>query len=92
MFCRIFGMFIFKRPVFVITDPDLIKQITIKDFDHFVNHDEAMNGKVDRVFSKNLFSLFDQKWRDMRVTLSPIFTSQSSSSSNDRKSCVIHLF
>lgn len=40
-----------------------------------MNHDEAMNSQVDRIFSKNLFSLFDQKWRDMRVTLTPIFTS-----------------
>lgn len=47
--------------------------ITIKDFNHFVNHDVFTN--VDSVFDRTLFSLHDKEWRDMRTTLSPIFTS-----------------
>lgn len=67
-------MFNFGEHVFVLTDPELIKRVTIRDFDHFVNHNELL-GDVDRVFGKSLFGMHGQKWRDMRTTLSPIFTS-----------------
>ena len=67
-------MFSFGEKAFVVTDPELIKSVTIKDFDHFVNHNELL-GDVDRVFGKSLFGMHGQKWRDMRATLSPIFTS-----------------
>lgn len=67
-------MFNFGEMAFILTDPELIKCVTIKDFDHFVNHNELL-GDVDRVFGKSLFGMHGQKWRDMRATLSPIFTS-----------------
>jgi cytochrome P450 family 9 len=67
-------MFNFKQTSFVLTDPELIKKILIKDFDHFVNHNGASTS-VDRIFDRALFALHDKEWRDMRTTLSPIFTS-----------------
>jgi cytochrome P450 family 9 len=70
---RIFGFFNFKKPTFSVTDVELIKKITIKDFDHFLNHETFTN--ADKVFDRTLFSLLDKDWRDMRTTLSPIFTS-----------------
>lgn len=56
-----------------------MKQICIKDFDHFVNHRTIFGDEEDNESSKNLFgaSLFmmkDAKWKDMRSTLSPVFT------------------
>lgn len=59
---------------YMITDAELIKRITIKDFDHFANHDQNFDA-IDRVFSKSLFSLHNQQWREMRTILSPVFTS-----------------
>lgn len=70
---RIFGFFNFKSPAFYVTDIELIKQITIKNFDHFVNHDQFAG--ADTTLDQGLFFLNDQKWKDMRTTLSPIFTS-----------------
>jgi len=67
-------MFNFGDNVFVLTDPELIKSVTIKDFDHFVKHNELL-GEIDRIFGKSLFGMQGQKWKDMRATLSPIFTS-----------------
>lgn len=67
-------MFSFGIRMYVLTDPEMIKRVTIRDFDHFVNHNELL-GDVDRVFGKSLFGMHGQKWRDMRTTLSPIFTS-----------------
>ncbi|XP_037050616.1 probable cytochrome P450 9f2 [Bradysia coprophila] len=71
---KIFGLFNFNQIGYIVTDADLIKRITIKDFDHFVNHDQNFDN-IDRVFSKSLFSLHNQQWREMRTILSPIFTS-----------------
>ncbi|XP_052750668.1 probable cytochrome P450 9f2 isoform X2 [Galleria mellonella] len=48
--------------------------ITIKDFDHFVNHKEFFDKDIDPLFGGSLFMMKDDKWRDMRVTLSPAFT------------------
>jgi len=70
---RIYGLFNFNNKVFVPTDPELIKRICIKDFDHFVNHNEMM-ADFDRIFGKSLLGMLGEKWRDMRATLSPIFT------------------
>ncbi|KAJ6648791.1 Cytochrome P450 9e2 [Pseudolycoriella hygida] len=71
---KIHGMFSFNQISYVLTDPELIKQLTIKDFDHFINHNEMVS-EVDRVFGKTLFGMRGQVWKDMRSTLSPIFTS-----------------
>ncbi|XP_044253698.1 cytochrome P450 9e2-like isoform X2 [Tribolium madens] len=72
---RYSGMYQFLIPTLVLKDPDLIKQITVKDFDSFLNHRSFIPEDVDPLWSKNLFSLTNQKWRDMRSTLSPAFTS-----------------
>lgn len=71
---KIFGMFEFHRPIYVIRDIELIKQVTVKEFDHFVNHRMTIDENVDRLFGRSLFIMRDQKWRDMRATLSPAFT------------------
>ncbi|XP_059051539.1 probable cytochrome P450 9f2 [Achroia grisella] len=61
-------------PIVLIRDPDLIKAITVKDFDHFINHKEFFDKDLDPLFSGSLFAMKDDRWRDMRVTLSPAFT------------------
>jgi cytochrome P450 family 9 len=72
---RYCGIYQFITPTLMLRDPDLIKQITIKDFDHFLDHRSLVPEESDPLFGKNLFSLTGQKWRDMRSTLSPAFTS-----------------
>lgn len=61
-------------PRYVIRDPELIKRITIKDFDHFVNHHFFVSEDSDPMFGRSMFIMRDQRWRDMRTTLSPAFT------------------
>jgi cytochrome P450 family 9 len=58
-----------------VKDAELLKKITIKDFDSFVNHDKFFDESVDKMFGKSLFQMFDERWRSMRHSLSPIFTS-----------------
>lgn len=72
---RFFGMYdLLGKPAYVIRDPELIKQIGIRDFDHFVNHQFNVHEDTDRLFGRSLFIMRDQRWKDMRATLSPAFT------------------
>lgn len=72
---RFFGMFeVIGSPVYVIRDPELMKQIAIKDFDHFVNHRSFVSKDLDPLLGRSLFVMKDEKWREMRSTLSPAFT------------------
>ncbi|XP_070507228.1 cytochrome P450 9e2-like [Chironomus tepperi] len=70
---KVYGYFNFMSKMFIVTDPELIKKITIKDFNHFINHEDSL--EMDDLLSRTLFALRDKKWRDMRTTLSPMFTS-----------------
>ncbi|XP_014488133.1 PREDICTED: probable cytochrome P450 6a14 [Dinoponera quadriceps] len=71
---RIFGMYIFFKPNLVIADLDLIRIVLTKKFGSF--HDRGMfcNEKTDPL-SGHLFLLPGKKWRNLRVKLTPTFTS-----------------
>jgi hypothetical protein len=51
------GFFLFKQPVVVLRDPELIKAITVKDFEHFMDHRTLFSEDGERVWSRGLFSL-----------------------------------
>lgn len=55
MFYRFVGNYEFVKPVIVVRDPEVIKQITVKDFDHFTNH--RTNNNPDFIISKSLVGL-----------------------------------
>ncbi|XP_053660556.1 cytochrome P450 9e2-like [Anopheles marshallii] len=76
---RIHGMFNIRQPAYVVRDPDLVKQITVKDFDYFVDHmttglEQTEENTSHLLLTNSLVALRGQKWRDMRATLSPAFT------------------
>ncbi|XP_074035463.1 cytochrome P450 9e2-like isoform X1 [Leptinotarsa decemlineata] len=72
---RYHGIYQFLQPGLMIKDLDLLKQITVKEFDHFMDHRSIISEDVDPLWAKNLLALTGQKWRDMRPILSPSFTS-----------------
>lgn len=67
-------MFDGRIPFYFIRDPDIIKQLAVKDFDNFEDHRSFIDENTDRLFGNSLFMLKGEKWRDMRATLSPAFT------------------
>ena len=69
------GAFDFTTPVIVLRDPELIKSITIKDFDNFVDHRAFIDDSVDPLFGGNLFNLSGNRWKKNRNVLTPAFTS-----------------
>ncbi|KAF2888228.1 hypothetical protein ILUMI_17945 [Ignelater luminosus] len=72
---RYVGGYQFLKPMLFLKDPDLIKQLTVKDFDHFLDHNQLIPEEIEPIFGKNLFALKGDTWKDMRATLSPSFTS-----------------
>lgn len=61
-------------PVYLLRDPELFKQIAIKDFDSFEDHKFVLDPEADSLIGNTVFMMCGQKWRDMRTTLSPAFT------------------
>ncbi|XP_055529187.1 cytochrome P450 9e2-like [Wyeomyia smithii] len=73
---KIVGLYDFTSPIVMLRDPEVIKTITVKDFDFFSDHPAVVNNPDDgeSLFGNSLVALRGQKWRDMRATLSPAFT------------------
>nr|CAD7406662.1 unnamed protein product [Timema cristinae] len=68
------GIYQIRNPVLLLRDPDLIRQVLIKDFDSFQDRNFPVNEKTDPL-SCHLFALRGEKWRKLRVKLTPTFTS-----------------
>lgn len=51
-----------------------MKKLTIKDFEYFLDHRAFIDESVDRLFGKSIVNMQGQRWKEMRSTLSPMFT------------------
>lgn len=70
-----FGMHFFTTPFLVLKDPDLIKQVLIKDFNKFANRTFAADKDIDPVTFYTLVSMPTPDWKPLRSKLTPAFTS-----------------
>ncbi|XP_065347617.1 cytochrome P450 9e2-like [Cloeon dipterum] len=68
------GMYQFQRRGLVVNNPELISEITIKQFENFMNRRPFVDQKTDRLLGRSLLGLQGEEWRDMRHHLSPAFT------------------
>ncbi|CAD7083916.1 unnamed protein product [Hermetia illucens] len=57
-----FGIYEHRNPILVVSDPSLIRQITVTDFDHFMNHGDMFNSTTiqDLTFAMPK----DNKWKN----------------------------
>ncbi|XP_057322699.1 cytochrome P450 9e2-like [Microplitis mediator] len=69
------GFYEFNKPLIMIRDLDILKNITVKNFEHFVDHRSFTDPEAEPLFSNNLFSLKGDQWREIRNLLTPAFTS-----------------
>ncbi|KAL7027300.1 hypothetical protein ACKWTF_005399 [Chironomus riparius] len=71
---KILGIYLSYRPALVVNDPVIIQEIIIKNFTSFHDRNLPVDEETNPL-SAHLFTLCGQKWRDLRVKLSPTFTS-----------------
>lgn len=68
------GVYNILRPVLFIRDPELIHQVTVKDFTYFQNRgEEAATTGGRLVYS--VFALRGEEWKTVRNKLIPTFSS-----------------
>ncbi|XP_054156647.1 cytochrome P450 6k1-like [Oppia nitens] len=70
---RIYGTYLGSRPNLTINDPQLTRQMNIKDFHVFVDHNDFITG--DKFNDRSLFNLMGDDWKKMRSIISPTFSS-----------------
>ncbi|KAK0080395.1 hypothetical protein PV326_008191 [Microctonus aethiopoides] len=71
---KYYGMMDFNTPTIMLKDPDLIRDVCVKNFELCPNHRSFVDEAMDPIIAKNVFSLRDERWREVRSTLSPSFT------------------
>ena len=69
-----FGTYTLTNATYVPIDPDILKHIFVKDFNHFADRGVYLNETADPL-TGHLFALEYQKWRKLRTKLSPTFSS-----------------
>ncbi|XP_069676306.1 cytochrome P450 9e2-like [Periplaneta americana] len=71
--CGVF--FMFRHPIILVCDPELIKAVAVKDFEFFTDRNTTIFENGDPLWTNILVNRKGPAWRDMRSTLSPAFTS-----------------
>jgi hypothetical protein len=69
------GIFSFDKPVLLIRELELVKNILVKDSQKFIDRVVSFDEEIDPLFSRILLVLKGQRWRHMRTNLTPVFTS-----------------
>ena len=79
---KVYGWFMFGKPILAINDIELVKRIKVKDFNHFVDgwddnmaKNQKLGGDLDTLFNSHMGNAKEGEWRDIRSSFSPIFTS-----------------
>jgi hypothetical protein len=69
------GIFSFDKPVLLIRDVELVKNILVKDSPNFIDRTISFGEKLDPLFRRALAVLKGKCWRHWRTNLTPLFTS-----------------
>ncbi|KAL3075817.1 hypothetical protein niasHT_032020 [Heterodera trifolii] len=73
-----FGSFLFDRREFCTKDPEMIRQIFIKEFSHFQNRFDFIPGQKEdapKSLTRNMLNMLrDDEWKRVRNRVTPAFT------------------
>ena len=70
---KVFGICLGGRPSLVVGDPELLKQIMVKDFPSFRNRFQ-FQPPFNKTLAKNVLNARDETWKRIRNTLTPTFS------------------
>nr|CAD7201100.1 unnamed protein product [Timema douglasi] len=71
---KVYGIYLMHRPALLVCDPDIIRDVLVKDFSHFHDRGIVVDEELDPL-TAHLFSLGGQRWKQLRTKLTPTFTS-----------------
>ncbi|CAG2177716.1 unnamed protein product, partial [Oppiella nova] len=69
---KIYGTFEGTKPILSVAEPELIKQILVKDFQNFT---DRQNAAFHPILSKHLVVVNGDDWKRLRSTITPTFSS-----------------
>lgn len=69
------GLYSFHKPCLLVGDPELLKQMFVKDFDCFSGKKPLKLTKHDKVISDTLVLKTGEEWKKLRAIMSPTFSS-----------------
>jgi cytochrome P450 len=69
------GIFVFDQPILLVRDLDLVKNILVKHAHNFIDRTISMDENLDPLFGRIISLIKGQRWRQVRVNLTPVFTS-----------------
>ncbi|XP_054154789.1 cytochrome P450 3A11-like [Oppia nitens] len=70
---NVYGTYFGSRPVLYVSDPQLIKQMNIKDFNVFIDRNDF--NYANDLLHQSLFNMKANEWKNMRSITSPTFSS-----------------
>ncbi|CAG2177842.1 unnamed protein product, partial [Oppiella nova] len=70
---KCFGVYELGKPVLYLSDPELIREVLVKDFHIFANRREFGAGS-DHIIDRNIIQTRDSEWKRLRTGMSPTFT------------------
>lgn len=63
------------QPCLLIRDPEIIKNVLIKDFICFMDNDFSIDTELDPLISRNTFTMKGEDWKRGRQFITPNFAS-----------------
>jgi cytochrome P450 family 9 len=66
------GVYQFMNPSVLLRDPELIKMVTVKDFEHFLDHQAPISEETDPLFGKVLINLKGKQLTACTLHLLPL--------------------
>ena len=68
------GIFSLDNPSLLIRDPELVKNILVKDFQNFMDRAISVDEKTDPLWASTVFVMKGQRWREIRTGFTPLFS------------------
>ncbi|KAL8593945.1 hypothetical protein ACOMHN_021797 [Nucella lapillus] len=73
-FGKSYGMFFYREPQFVTSDPEVIKEVAVRNFNNFSDRYNWFDGLLGAFESKLVFPSTVPAWRRYRRLVSPSFS------------------
>lgn len=68
------GVYKARTPSILLRDPELIKEVLVKNFNSFHDNETYLNEKLDPIVSRNPFFLRGHRWKVVRSQVTSAIT------------------